>query len=193
MDEIQTINMNALKTLCKAYDIKPAEKKAEDELVEKLAALEHEQWMQWSKNIVDTEFISLKRRQRWFKLWCHYDELSEEMKEFDRLWARKVLDVLNENQEMNGSTVSTLIQDIESATARIKALTLDSLEEHLKALVGDTPEEEKSGVDETADFLGIVKEVLILHKYGMGLLEIAELTGFSADAMRDIIKEYEDK
>jgi alpha-amylase/alpha-mannosidase (GH57 family) len=86
-------------------------------LLEKLAAIEHEQWCEWSKsiskdlrgllNLCPIESLSgddmtlildnLDRLDRWGNiLWKPYDELSEEMKEEDREYARKVLKVLKE-------------------------------------------------------------------------------------------------
>jgi len=65
-----------------------------DETLEKLAALEHEQWVEWAKNILETEDISAERSERWKDLFIPYDELSEEMKEADREYARKVLKAL---------------------------------------------------------------------------------------------------
>jgi hypothetical protein len=70
--------------------------KFEEELVEELAKLEHVQWMDWSKNIAETEEISPKRLNRWTDLWVPYARLSEEQKESDREYARKVLNVLKE-------------------------------------------------------------------------------------------------
>lgn len=67
---------------------------SKEELIEKLAALEHEQWMQWAKDILKTEEINKERAERWEKLFVPYDELTEEMKEEDRKWARKVLNLL---------------------------------------------------------------------------------------------------
>ena len=61
-------------------------------IVEKLAELEHKQWIHWSKNIAKTEpDISLERKERWKKLWIPYSELSEKYKIQDRVWAKKVL------------------------------------------------------------------------------------------------------
>jgi hypothetical protein len=65
-----------------------------DSIVEKLAALEHDQWMDWAKNILETEEITAERAERWKDLFIPYDELSEEMKELDREWARKVLKIV---------------------------------------------------------------------------------------------------
>ena len=63
-------------------------------LIEKLAYLEHEQWMAWSKDIASKELLTNKRLERWKKLWVPFYELSEEMKEKDRAWAKKVLEIL---------------------------------------------------------------------------------------------------
>jgi len=67
-----------------------------DKLIEKLAALEHEQWMEWAKNILETEDISEERAEQWKALFISYDKLDEEMKELDREWARKVLAIIEE-------------------------------------------------------------------------------------------------
>ena len=72
--------------------------KKEAELIERLAELEHEQWINWSKNIVESESISEKRKRRWQKLWCPYNGLSEEMKNLDREWARKVVAIIKEKK-----------------------------------------------------------------------------------------------
>jgi gas vesicle protein len=75
--------------------------------LEELAELEHEQWMKWAKNLLptlkkivndfdkDTKNDIEKRIKRW-KEECFkdYKDLTEEMKEFDREWARKVLKIV---------------------------------------------------------------------------------------------------
>jgi len=88
--------------------------KQKDELIEKLAELEHEQWIEWSKNIApelgelrDAVVISklhndvlalriTERLQRWNSFWVPYDKLNEKTKEQDRKWARKVLQIVKE-------------------------------------------------------------------------------------------------
>lgn len=65
-----------------------------DDVVEKLADLEHKQWMSWAKNILKTENINDERAKRWKDLFVPYNELTEEMKELDREWARKVLKIV---------------------------------------------------------------------------------------------------
>lgn len=64
-------------------------RKPTDKMIELLSALEHEQWVKWSKQIAQTEKISKKRLSRWQKFWIPYSRLPEPVKEFDRVWARK--------------------------------------------------------------------------------------------------------
>lgn len=62
------------------------------EVLERLAAVEHEQWMQWAISLMDTEpRLSHARVSRWRSLLVPYAELSEEMKEHDRKWAHRAL------------------------------------------------------------------------------------------------------
>jgi hypothetical protein len=65
-----------------------------DDLLERLAELEHEQWVAWSKAVADE--VSAERRQRWAACWVPYAELPDDVKEQDRVWARKVLATLSE-------------------------------------------------------------------------------------------------
>lgn len=67
-----------------------------NEIIEKLSDLEHQQWMHLTKYISSKENISKERLNKWKKLYIPYSELSEEDKEQDRIWARKVYDVLME-------------------------------------------------------------------------------------------------
>ena len=66
------------------------------ELIEKLAELEHEQWLRWSQSVASRENLSDKTFNRWRLLWKEYENLSEEEKKSDRVWARKVLKVFDE-------------------------------------------------------------------------------------------------
>jgi hypothetical protein len=75
-------------------DLKKLKSNLEEISLEKLAELEHEQWVEWSKNIAETESISWKRINRWLELWIPYSKLTENQKEQDRIWAKKVLKIL---------------------------------------------------------------------------------------------------
>ena len=65
-----------------------------ERLLEKLAELEHNQWIEWSKEIAKTEKISQDRLARWIPLWKPYKNLHPEIQEQDRKYARKVLILL---------------------------------------------------------------------------------------------------
>jgi hypothetical protein len=67
-----------------------------DELIETLAEVEHQQWLHWS-NAVAPE-VADATRQKWERSWIDYSHLTEEVKEADRVWARKVVAVLRERQ-----------------------------------------------------------------------------------------------
>lgn len=60
-------------------------------LIDRLAEIEHRQWMQWARAVLDIEPISQERKDLWEKLMVPYDQLSEEWKEYDREWARHML------------------------------------------------------------------------------------------------------
>ena len=76
--------------------------------LEALADLEHEQWMEWAKALLKSEpGISEARRKRWEKLFVPYSELSEESKEQDRVYARKVLDIIKEQGDYREENADT--------------------------------------------------------------------------------------
>lgn len=81
------------------------------EIEEKLADLEHRQWCDWSKSVYesmkklidlidiekldesDRDFVEsqIRRIERWRSYWVDYDALDEDVKEQDRIYARKVI------------------------------------------------------------------------------------------------------
>ena len=69
------------------------------ELLEKLAELEHIKWMEWARNILSEETVSTPRVQRWARLFVPYSELSEGEKEKDRVLARRVLRIIEVEDE----------------------------------------------------------------------------------------------
>lgn len=66
----------------------------ENSLLEKLAELEHKQWIRWSVEIAHNENISQKRMDRWFECWKDYKYLPEKVKNHDRKWARKAISLI---------------------------------------------------------------------------------------------------
>ncbi len=66
--------------------------------VERLAEIEHAQWMAWARTLMDEEpGLSQERRERWQDMMVPFDKLSDEIKEYDREWARIVRAALPEH------------------------------------------------------------------------------------------------
>ena len=66
-------------------------------LIEKLADFEHKQWIYWTKGLVKMHGVQISpdRLSRWKRLWkIPYSKLTEEWKEADRKYARKVAKIL---------------------------------------------------------------------------------------------------
>lgn len=82
-------------------------------LLEKLAQLEHDQWVHYSKDVARKirNANSLDKLQestlgKWKRNWKPYVSLSEAEKEKDRIWAHKVLMLIKDNE----SAVKKLFQ-----------------------------------------------------------------------------------
>ncbi len=67
----------------------------EKQLLEELANLEHQQWTKWSRTVA--ERVDTETRARWENYWIPYEQLSEETKEQDRIWARRILKALQKS------------------------------------------------------------------------------------------------
>ena len=79
----------------KLFENLVSEAESKEELIEKLAALEHEQWAHWTKHMLAN--MTDENIEKWKKqIETLYSELSEEEKESDRKWARKVLSIFEE-------------------------------------------------------------------------------------------------
>lgn len=94
------------------------------ELIERLAELEHEQWMEWSQAVADE--VSPERRVRWEKYWVPYDHLSEEVKERDREWARKVVRIVdglrfNWAETVNGNGLTADVIQVDQIVVKDEA------------------------------------------------------------------------
>jgi hypothetical protein len=160
-----------------------------NELIESLAALEHEQWVAWSKAVAHE--VSEDRRKRWETYWVPYDELDEETKEKDREWARKVAEIIApDNGGLNAPTTGVgpgrditlhLDVDVSDALTGLKALrreadaavrTLKKLDEYrdameeLQAVPGClSAYSTKELTDELANRAGVKKVVLASMGY----------------------------
>jgi len=67
-----------------------------EELREKLADLEHEQWAHWTKYMLDN--LTDENIARWRKqIKTDYKDLSEKEKDSDRTWADKVLKTITKH------------------------------------------------------------------------------------------------
>ena len=76
-----------------------------DELVEKLADFEHQQWTHWTRYMLaNFTFDNLHRWENQCNMM--YRDLSEKEKESDRYWARQALELLNkehQNDNLSGT------------------------------------------------------------------------------------------
>ena len=108
------------------------------ELLERLAELEHEQWVHWSKALAMQENISEERRKRWEQYWVPYSDLPEDVKESDRRWARRILEIV-------GRYFIELYDELERCKKGSKDLLsiVDEQSETIKELVRDLMECEK--------------------------------------------------
>ena len=86
------------------------------ELRERLSELEHIQWEYWSKSLANllksTLYLISKGKnakaqyqindklQSWQRNWIPYTQLPEEIKDFDREWADKVLKIIQLNDKI---------------------------------------------------------------------------------------------
>lgn len=63
-----------------------------NELIEKLANIEHVQWMTWSEATATSTLSREELTSKWKLYWMAYEELPEETKEKDRIWARIIFE-----------------------------------------------------------------------------------------------------
>lgn len=68
----------------------------EDDRLEALSEFIHsEMWEKWAKEIIKSEpCISQERQERWQGCFVPYQELTEEMKELDRGFARRIITLM---------------------------------------------------------------------------------------------------
>jgi hypothetical protein len=79
----------------------------QDKLVEKLAELEHTQWSEWTKymlnNLSEDNIIKWKEQIK-----TKYHLLPEDQKWSDRRWAKKVIEVINKNSQYVKNELKTV-------------------------------------------------------------------------------------
>lgn len=66
---------------------------------EKLAELEHEQWIKWATSLMESENLSPERVERWKRYMVPYSELDEKTKDYDRKWADMVLEIVHSSEQ----------------------------------------------------------------------------------------------
>jgi len=85
---------NALKDLC-GTEKEVAVDKFEQKLRERLAELEHDQWLSWIQSVTRHGI----HWEKWMESMKPYSELTEEQKDKDREWADKVLKIVAEREK----------------------------------------------------------------------------------------------
>lgn len=105
----------------------------EEEALEALASIEHDQWVEWSTALADSERgISSEHRERWAKLWVPYSKLTEEQKEHDRSYARIIL--------------SRIALRVQEARKEAKDELNESMSEYIKGIEKDARQEERNRI-----------------------------------------------
>lgn len=88
-DGIMAIKKISKEELTEMYPQQEIRKTA---LLDELARLEHDQWCDWAKEIIDTEHISKERSERWLGVFRRdYSSLTIEEKYEDYKYAERVL------------------------------------------------------------------------------------------------------
>jgi hypothetical protein len=65
--------------------------------IERLADLEHQQWMHWAQAVIEAEpGLAPDRVARWRSSFVPYADLPEHLKELDRTWARRALALIDQ-------------------------------------------------------------------------------------------------
>ena len=76
---------------------------SDDDVIERLAALEHQQWMSWVDSLPrnpDNVVPAMKNRtKKWEKNMIPYDQLPEDEKRKDRLWATRALRIVRDAEK----------------------------------------------------------------------------------------------
>ena len=68
-------------------------KKDIDPTTEKIAEILHNIWIEWSREVASTETISQERVNRWMAQWTPYENLTEKVKDQDRVYAARIVNL----------------------------------------------------------------------------------------------------
>lgn len=94
-----------------------------DPMLEALASLEHDQWMDWAKNLMEKEpGLSQERKERWQKFMIPYCDLDEAAKDMDRVWAAKAVDIALFHRQSMGLSFKAVVQERDMLTQVIDNL-----------------------------------------------------------------------
>lgn len=93
------------------------------DFIEELSDLEHEQWMSWTKYLNANHKIPIELLKKWEKNWKPYSKLDEKIKDSDRIWARKVVKLIDDKIERLEKMYKTLDNMQRAATKIIKERT----------------------------------------------------------------------
>lgn len=92
-------------------------------MLEALASLEHDQWMDWAKNLMEKEpGLSQERKERWQKFMFPYCELDEAAKDMDRVWAAKAVEIAMFHRQSMGLSFKAVVQERDMLTQVINNL-----------------------------------------------------------------------
>jgi len=127
------------------------------QLIEALAKLEHDQWMDWAKNLLEKEpALSQARKDRWAAFMVPYDRLDEAAKDMDRIWAAKVVELIQNHYTMPKELQHILVLERDMLTK-----VVDALQSELENCRGerDAVEEQRQNLEQRLGELhGIVKD-----------------------------------
>ena len=149
---------------------------------EKTSELIHEEWMLWAITILKNEpGISVERRNRWIKECIKpYKELSEDMKNLDRVFADKFISLI-------GSASSDRYLSLSECVKRL----VNDYKTHNNLFVAFDFDNTVFDYHKVGDTFPKIEEILIkLHKLGITLILF---TGNEGDKLDTIVKYCEDR
>ena len=88
------------------------EKNIKEQLMEAIAAVQHDAWMHWAKAV--SPEVSEERKLRWEAFMVPYDQLDESTKDMDREWAEEVIEAIEPIwDKLSGGRVKETVTKVE--------------------------------------------------------------------------------